>query len=90
MSVLDAENPTEGDPTVGDAALLQAGDRVIVASRLISRTQLLVGEVVRSGSQLHIGDLLLHDDLTGPNRYVRILAHKPGAVLPLPGPHDFD
>lgn len=76
MSIPDTENPTVRAP-----ALVQAGDRVIVASRLISRTRLLVGEVVRSGSQLHIGGLLLRDDLSGPNRYVRIIAHEPRAVL---------
>lgn len=54
-----------------------AGQRVVVTSREIGRNNVIVGTVVRSGSQLHVGDVLLWDDFTGPSRHVRVIASEP-------------
>lgn len=53
---------------------VEEGQRVVVTSRAIGRTNIVVGTVVRVGTELRVGPLLLRDELRGPNPSVRIIA----------------
>jgi len=50
------------------------GQVVAIASRLIGRGNIAVGTIVRSGSELRVGPLLLWHDRRGSNRLVRVIA----------------
>lgn len=56
---------------------ISEGQRVVVTSRQIGRNKIIIGTVVRSGSQLHIGEVLLWDDIGGPSRNARVVAVEP-------------
>lgn len=67
------EDDRGADRSLSDPRNVQEGDRLVVVS---AREDLIVGEIKRTGTRLHIGDFTVRDSRSGPNLLARVIARE--------------